>query len=149
MSAHRMRSLTAVIGALCLTGMAVPALASAAPAPVTTAYVTNTGPGTVFATFDTPTAPTSLVISSNGSTAYVTSKTGGDFLVTSVSTGAFAATIATGTSADGVALTPDGGEALVTNRGSNDVSVIDLDDNTVAATIAVGKNPSGIALAAC
>ena len=88
--------------------------------------------------------PSDIVLSPDGSLAYVTNETGNSVSVLDLNQGAKLTEIPVGAAPLGLALSTDGTTAYVTNSGSNSVSVVDLESRSVTGTIAVGYKPQGI-----
>jgi len=121
----------------------------------TRAYVTNfgsdtvsvvdTSSGTVIATVPVGDQPQGIVITPDGTRAYV-ANCGGDVFVIATSTNAVTAKIVVGGCPTGVAITPDGTRAYVARTNANSVAVIDTSANKVVTTVGVGIAPSGVAI---
>jgi YVTN family beta-propeller protein len=90
--------------------------------------------------------PSEVVLSPDGTRAYVTTYNLDRVWVIDTIANNVIAGIPTGPSPFGLALTPDGSKLYVTNNGSNTVSVISTATNTVSATMTTGTNPVGVAI---
>jgi YVTN family beta-propeller protein len=137
--------------------MAIVGLLALAPgAMARSAYVANSGDGTV-AVFDTTTnsvsaviavggKPVDVAISPNGAKAYVANK--GSNAVDVIDTGlnVRAVSIPVGKEPTGIAASPDGHRVYVANFGEANVSAIDTGTNSVVGIIPVGKEPDGVAI---
>ena len=158
-------------GIIVATGVsATPAYASSPPTPTPTAYVVNSGPGTVTpitiandpandtvgTAINVGSAPEAIAITSDGATAYVANTGSDNVSVIDTTAGTtnyntVTATISVGSAPYAIAITPNGATAYVANSGSGTVSVIDTtvgttNYNTVIATINVGSGPEAIAI---
>jgi YVTN family beta-propeller protein len=127
------------------------------PAPSASAYITNSGPGTVspinLTTLLTGTAitvgtlPTGIAISPDYSRVYITNYTSGTVSVISTTTNTVIDTVSVGTNPFGIAVSSSGNYIYVANKGSNSVSVINSSTFAVTTiTIGVGTGPTGIAV---
>jgi YVTN family beta-propeller protein len=122
-----------------------------------TAYVTNSGSGTVSA-IDTNTnvvianvvvagEPVDVAITPDGTRAYVANKQTNTVAVISTATNSQIGTIVVGKEPDGIAIGPGGQYAYVSNFGGGSVSLIDTVSNSVPiGPIQVGKAPQGVAV---
>ena len=116
-----------------------------------TAYVVNTGDGTV-TPINTETniagdpisvgvAPVAIAITPDGSRAYVTlSDSPGSVVPIDLSSNTPGSPIPVGRNPKGIAITPDGTTAYVANYFDRSVTAIDLATNKPVATIGVGFN---------
>jgi YVTN family beta-propeller protein len=89
--------------------------------------------------------PNEVVLSPEGSRAYVTTYNLDRVWVIDTATNSVIAGIPTGPSPFGLKVKPDGSKIYVTNNGGNTVSVISTVNNAVTATVTVGANPVGVA----
>jgi YVTN family beta-propeller protein len=155
-SAGRARAHVAPSGAAAKCRPKAPVAHAPHARPAPTAFVVNSGSGTV-----TPVSlaglaagkpirvgknPVAVAISPDGSTAYVVNR--GSDSVTPINTATRRAgpAISVGDSPDAIAITSDGAEALVTNSGSDTVTPIDLTTRQACAPIPVGHEPGRIAV---
>lgn len=98
------------------------------------------------------TEPNGVVLTPNGSRAYVANTVDGTISVLAVDTTLNPAArvisprIKVGTEPYGLALTPNGTKLYVTNSRSNTVTVISTSSNAILKTIRVGPEPRGIAI---
>ena len=99
---------------------------TANPGDGTVSVIRATAPRTLLSTITIGGSPQDIVISADGSTAYVTDGSGNSLVIVDLATETASSTVAVGSSPEQVALTPDGRYALVANSASNSVSVIDL-----------------------
>lgn len=123
----------------------------------TTAYVTNSGAGTVTpiilatsqAGLPIPVGmnPQGIAMSPDGSTVYVTNTGSDDVTPIDTMTKLPGARINVGEAPYGIVITPDGSKAYVANSGEATLSVITLADGSVAdLELSGGVVPTGIAL---
>jgi DNA-binding beta-propeller fold protein YncE len=171
--ASRVRALRArrsVSVALVVLGGVVPAamskaVSASASGADSTAYVTDSGDGTV-TPFDTTSGfsyppitvgpssstPWAVAFSPAGGTAYVVLRfpfaQNGEVVPVEVANDAVGSPIAVGATPWGIALTPDGHTAYVTNFGSSTVTPVDLVHGTAGTPISLpaGSGPRGIAI---
>lgn len=142
-----------------LSIIALPALL-ATPALAEKAYIPNASDNTI-SVVDVPTAsrigtittgggapadPSSLVISPDGATAYVTLSGTNSVAVMTLATGTVSASILVGQAPGGIAITPDGSRVFVANYGDNTVSVIETASRMVSQSITVGNAPDAVAV---
>jgi YVTN family beta-propeller protein len=96
-----------------------------------------------------PVRPMGIVLSPDGTRAFVTTGRSKSVLVINTGDNSIAATIAdVGDRPWGIAITPDGKTLYTANGPSDDVSVIDVDSLTVTTKIPAGKSPWGVAISA-
>jgi YVTN family beta-propeller protein len=118
-----------------------------------TITVIDTVSHTVIATVKVGRHPQRIVISPNGTQAYVTNYKSGTVSVIDTIRDVVVATVKVGRAEpdggkgpDGVAITPDGMKVYVTNPDMNTVSVIGTVSYAVIATIKVELEPTGVAI---
>lgn len=127
------------------------------PAPPASAFITNSGAGTVspinLTTLLTGTAitvgtlPTGITISPDYSRVYITNYTSGTVSVISTATNTVIDTVTVSTNPFGIAVSSSGSNIYVANKGSNSVSIINTGTFTVTTiTTGVGTGPTGIAV---
>ena len=135
----------------------VACLVAAAPAAARSAYVTNSGNGTV-SVFNTATGavsgvivvggkPVDVAIAPNGGRAYVVDEQRGTVIVIDTATNAAIASIPVGGEPRGIAIAPNGAAAAVTNFADGTLSIVNLATDATVGTIPVGAEPEGVALA--
>lgn len=96
--------------------------------------------------------PTDVVLSSDGTIAYVSNAADGTLSVLDLS-GSDSATVQVGLQPTALGIAPDGALVYVANSGDDSISIVDaaaaLNDplNAVIATVPVGAVPSGLAVA--
>lgn len=90
--------------------------------------------------------PHGIVVSRDGTRAYVANLMDGTVSVISTATNTVIATIPTGNGPSSVALSPNGTRAYASNYTAGTVSVINTATNTVISTIKVGANPYSVAI---
>ncbi len=90
--------------------------------------------------------PRGIVISPDGSVAYVTNFRDNTLSVLSTATNTVTGTIAVGNGPLGVAIAPDGTKVYVVNGFDNSVSVVKTATRKIEARIPVGPEPQAIAL---
>jgi len=92
-------------------------------------------------------SPRQIAISSDSTTAYITTADTNDVVVMTIATGALGVSIPVGALPTGIAITPDGAQAWVANTNGDSISVIDLRTESVIHTITMQSNdaPFGIA----
>jgi YVTN family beta-propeller protein len=95
--------------------------------------------------FDAGSSPEGVVISPDGSFAYVCAVNGSVSRIRT-SDNTVTAAVSVGNDPIGVAISSDGSFAFVTNGGNNSVSRIRTSDNKVTATIGVGTFPYNVAI---
>lgn len=118
------------------TSTTVPVTVSISPLALTNSTTTTTGG-----------SPAGVVLSPDGSRAYVTNRAAGTVTVIDTATGAqVGAPIPVGVNPTEAVLNSTGTRLYVANRGSNSVSVIDTADNSPVKTINVGINPEHLAI---
>lgn len=88
--------------------------------------------------------PAHVVVSGDGSTAYITNGTDNTVSVVDTATRRVSDVIAVGVSPHGLRISPDGKEAWVANLKAGTVSVIDTASRKQVAEIAVGKGPAQV-----
>ncbi|MBC7956535.1 MAG: beta-propeller fold lactonase family protein [Cytophagales bacterium] len=88
--------------------------------------------------------PAHVVVSGDGSTAYVTNGTDNTVSVLDTATRRVSDVISVGVSPHGLRISPDGKEAWVANLKAGTVSVIDTASRKQVAEIAVGKGPAQV-----
>jgi YVTN family beta-propeller protein len=97
---------------------------------------------TVLATIGVGTGPHVIVLSPDGSLAYVGDYLGNTISVIDTSTNLVIDTYSSGASPDGIALTPDGTELYVPNDvASGTVTILNASTGAIENTITVGTNP--------
>lgn len=90
--------------------------------------------------------PAGVIVTPDGSRAYVTNNGSDNVSVVNLTTLAVIATIPVGNNPAGIAVTPDGSRVYVANYGSDSVSVISTATNTVINTFPVGGGPQGVSV---
>jgi YVTN family beta-propeller protein len=121
-----------------------------------TAYVANSGPGSV-TPINTATntagtaiavgsAPVAVAITPDGKTAYVANLNSDSVTPIATATNTAGTAITVGSGPQSIAITPDGKTAYVANSGSGSVTPIDTASNTAGTAITVGDNPQSIAI---
>jgi YVTN family beta-propeller protein len=100
----------------------------------------------VVATVGVGDRPDRVAFTPDGSTAYISNRTGNTVSVLSLESNTVVATIPVGSLPQGVVVTPDGSRVFVANRNSNAISIINTATNSVVGSIAVAGGPSGLAL---
>jgi len=98
--------------------------------------------------------PTDIVISPDGSRAYVPAMCTDNLFVINLATNQIVEVIDLWPEADNplgpapqrVAITPDGGRLLVTNANDNSLTTIDTASNTVVETLSMGARPADVAI---
>jgi YVTN family beta-propeller protein len=108
-------------------------------------YPINTTTGFVGAAIPVGIRPSSIVITDDGSRAFVTNSGGNNVSVINTATNTVISTIAVGSYPFGLSLSPDGASLYVANYNSNNVSVINTASYELTATITVGSGPAGVA----
>jgi YVTN family beta-propeller protein len=88
--------------------------------------------------------PMAVIVSADGSTAYVSTGRGKKVFFINTKTGEVTGSVEAGDRPWGIGLSPDGKTLYTANGPSNDVSVIDLATQTVTKKIKVGDGPWGI-----
>jgi YVTN family beta-propeller protein len=113
-----------------------------------TVTVIDTATRAITATIPVGTNPSEIVLSPDGSRAYVPNSLSNTVSVINVATDSVTATIATGTNPTRLALSPDGSRAYLVNTGSKTVSVIDTATNTTIRTLISrsGAKPVDVAM---
>lgn len=91
--------------------------------------------------------PRQIAISSDSTTAYITTAGNDAVVVLTIATRTVGSLIPVGDLPNGIAITPDGTQAWVANANGDSISVIDLSTESVIHTIAMQPNdaPFGIA----
>jgi uncharacterized repeat protein (TIGR01451 family) len=151
---HKLYSIAVVSAAMILILISI---ASAAPF----AYITNNGnnsaPGNTVSVIDTATNtvttnvsvgnyPWGIVVTPDGTKAYVTNYASNNVSVINTTTYKVITNVTVGSLPRGVAITPDGTKVYAANSGSNTISVINTINNTAYASITVGNYPYGVAV---
>jgi len=90
--------------------------------------------------------PDAMVLSPDGTRAYVAGESHRQVNVVSTATNSVIATVGVGGTPTGLAISPSGRYLYVANMSSNTVSVIDTSTLTVVATVPVGNSPSRVAV---
>jgi YVTN family beta-propeller protein len=90
--------------------------------------------------------PSSVAITPDGRTAYVTNRASNSVSPINVATAQAGAPIAVGTTPEAVAVTPDGSAAYVVSSGEGSVRRITTATGAVGGPIGVGNAPSAIAI---
>jgi len=90
--------------------------------------------------------PVTVVITPDGTKAYVTNAGANSVSVIDTAANTVVATVPVGRTPVDIAVTPDGTKAYVTNAGGNSVSVISTAANTVVATVSVGFIPVDVVI---
>lgn len=90
--------------------------------------------------------PSDIIISSDGTKAYVTNTGSNTVSVINTATNSVTTNVPVGDHPSDIAVTPDGTKVYVANWQGNTVSVIDTTTNTVVSTVPVGITPLGVAL---
>lgn len=130
---------------------------AASPAVAATAYVANSGNGTVSVLDTTSGAsgaiavggkPVDVAVAPDGRHAYVVDEQRGVVIAIDTATNAVVATVAVGKEPRGIAISPNGAFAYVTNFGDGTLSAFALASGAAAGAISVGAEPEGVALAA-
>jgi YVTN family beta-propeller protein len=111
-----------------------------------TVSVITTDSNVVIATIQVGECPEGVMITPNGTRAYVTNCSSHTVSVIATDNNTVIATIQVGEYPKGVAITPNGTKVYVPNFHNATVSVIATDSNAVIATIEVGKEPIGVAI---
>ena len=88
--------------------------------------------------------PMGVVVSADGSKAYVSTGRGRRVFVIATATDQISASFEVGERPWGLALSPDGKTLYTANGPSNDVSVVDLATHAVTKKIKVGERPWGV-----
>ncbi len=88
--------------------------------------------------------PAHVVVSGDGSTAYITNGTDNTVSVVDTATQRVSDVMAVGVSPHGLRISPDGKQAWVANLKAGTVSVIDTAGRKQVAEIAVGKGPAQV-----
>ena len=90
--------------------------------------------------------PDAIVLSPDGTRAYVAGETHRGINVVNTATNSVIASVGVGSSPTGLALSPNGRYLYVANMFSNTVSVVDTTTLTVVATVPVGNSPAQVAV---
>jgi YVTN family beta-propeller protein len=151
-----LNSSTGAVVTTLTTGFSQPSAVAVTP-DGKTAYVTNSGSGTVTpitVATNTPGSPITVgsnpyavAVTPDGKTAYVTNEGSGTVTPITVATNTPGSPITVGSDPEGVAVTPDGKTAYVANLGDGTVTPITVATNTAGSPITVGSNPYGVAVA--
>jgi YVTN family beta-propeller protein len=109
-------------------------VASVTPGTVTVISIPS---NTTVATIQVGTQPEDIVITPDGTYAYVSNRGSSTVSVIDTSNNAVIATVPVGIQPNSIAITPDGAFAYVANLTSNTLSVIQTSTNSVVATIPI------------
>jgi YVTN family beta-propeller protein len=88
-----------------------------------------------------------IAITPDGSTAYVTNSAGDTVVPVNLGTWKAGPAITVGSDPSSIAFSPDGGTAYVTNSGGDTITPIKVSTNTAQTPITVGSGPDAIAIA--
>jgi YVTN family beta-propeller protein len=105
-------------------------------------WIIDTTGDTVVAKVPVGKHPAHVVVSGDGSTAYITNGTDNTVSVVDTATQRVSDVVVVGVSPHGLRISPDGKEVWVANLKAGTVSVIDTASRKQVAEIAVGKGPA-------
>jgi len=120
-------------------------------------YITNSGANQTVTVVDSSTnviietikvgnTPTGMIISPDGSWAYVAVSGDAAIAVLDLQTHILKATISMDSTPEKLAITPDGKQLFITEMISNQVSILDTESLQVTHTITLGHGPDGVAI---